>query len=218
MLYELRQLTRHVQALQAQQTRTRNQRHAILNSQVPVKEVISSLDAMIKMTEKTIDKLKESCIKLVEKDPQLSKSVAHIESIKGMGTWAAVILIAETDGFTMIESAKQLKSYAGYDVVENQSGKRAGKTKISKKGNARIRRALLFPAFNVVRYNQGGFADFYERLFGRGKPKMQVYVAIQRKLLVLAWTLCKKGEDFDPSYHLKEKEKDRTPKSPAQDT
>ena len=48
---------------------------------------------------------------------------------------------------------RQLVSYAagppgGYDVVENQSGNRSGKTRISKKGNSRIRRILHLPAFN----------------------------------------------------------------------
>jgi transposase len=55
---------------------------------------------------------------------------------------SAVTVIAETNGFTLFENSKQLVSYAGYDVVENQSGKRVGKTSISKKGNYRIRRII----------------------------------------------------------------------------
>ncbi|MCD8264294.1 MAG: IS110 family transposase [Tannerellaceae bacterium] len=33
----------------------------------------------------------------------------------------------------MFNSVAQLVSYAGYDVVENQSGKRVGRSRISKK-------------------------------------------------------------------------------------
>jgi transposase len=43
---------------------------------------------------------------------------------------------------------RNLVSYAGYDLVENQSGTRSGKTRISKQGNHRIRRVLHLPAFN----------------------------------------------------------------------
>lgn len=42
--------------------------------------------------------------------------------------------------------------YSGYDLIENQSGKQVGKTRISKKGNRHIRRILHMPAFNVVHY------------------------------------------------------------------
>jgi len=38
------------------------------------------------------------------------------------------------------KNQRQLVSFAGYDVIENSSGKHRGKTKISKKGNAHIRR------------------------------------------------------------------------------
>lgn len=65
---------------------------------------------------------------------------------------SVVTVIAETNGFALIKNQRQLVSYAGYDVVENQSGKRAGKTKISKKGNSHIRRILHMPALNAVRY------------------------------------------------------------------
>jgi transposase len=56
-------------------------------------------------------------------------------------------------GFT---NQRHLVSYAGYDVVENQSGNRSGKTRISKKGNSRLRRFLHMPSFNAVRFNEPG--------------------------------------------------------------
>ncbi|PIQ20325.1 MAG: IS110 family transposase, partial [Cytophagales bacterium CG18_big_fil_WC_8_21_14_2_50_42_9] len=45
-----------------------------------------------------------------------------------------------------ISSAKQLTSYAGYDVVLKQSGTFRGSTKISKKGNKHIRSILHMPS------------------------------------------------------------------------
>jgi len=58
--------------------------------------------------------------------------------------------LGKTNGFVLMENTSQLVSYAGSDVMEDQSGKRAGKTKISKKGNSRIHRALYFPAITTV--------------------------------------------------------------------
>lgn len=221
-LYQLRQLTRQVEAFQSQRTIVLNQRHAISHSQSPVKEVVAGLNEMLKAIDQADAKLRQACLKLVKKDAKLSKAVELIETIKGMGSWTAIVIIAETDGFSIIESAKQLSSYAGYDVIENQSGKRSGKTKISKKGNAHLRKAMHFPAFCVVRHEEGDFHLFHQRLLDRGKTKMQAYVAVQRKLLVLAWVLCSKQQAFDPKYYLKEIEskakKSRAPVAdPAQD-
>ncbi|MFD2569228.1 transposase [Spirosoma soli] len=51
--------------------------------------------------------------------------------------------------------------------MENQSGKRVGKTRISKRGNHRIRRGLHMSALMVVRYEQKPFVGLYERVFER---------------------------------------------------
>lgn len=66
-----------------------------------------------------------------------------------------------------IENKRQLTSYCGYDVIENQSGKRVGKTRISKKGNSHVRRALYFPAINVVRFHVTPFENLFDRVATR---------------------------------------------------
>ncbi len=52
------------------------------------------------------------------------------------------------------------------------------------------------PAFNVVRWEEPAFKALYDRLIARGKTKMQAYVAVQKKLLVLMYTLWKKQEAY----------------------
>lgn len=102
----------------------------------------------------------------------------------------------------MFNSVAQLVSYAGYDVVENQSGKRVGRSRISKKRNAHIRRALHMPALNVKRWHKPTFLALWERVYQRRKIKMVAYVAVQRKLLVLIYTLWKNGQIYDPHKNL----------------
>ena len=87
-------------------------------------------------------------------------------------------------------------SYAGYDVVENQSGKRVGRTRISKKGNGRVRRALHIPALVTVKH-EPYFKMFYERLYQHHGVKMKSYVAVQKKILTTIFALWKKNESFD---------------------
>ncbi len=103
------------------------------------------------------------------------------------------VVVSETNGFALITNSRQLSSYAGYDIVENQSGTRTGKTRISKKGNAHIRRVLNLPAFTVVKY-EPYFTAFYERIYSNTGLKKKAYTAVQRKLLCLMYCLWKKNE------------------------
>ena len=104
--------------------------------------------------------------------------------------------MAETNGFTAFKSAAQLVSYAGYDVMANESGKRIGKTKISKKGNSRIRRSLHFPAFNMIKYEVSVFKNLFQRVYDRSKLKMKAYTAVQKKLLTIIYALWKNDQEF----------------------
>jgi Transposase IS116/IS110/IS902 family len=92
---------------------------------------------------------------------------------------------------------------AGYDVVENSSGTSVkGKTRISKKGNSHLRRTLHFPALCAVKYVPE-MQNLYERVFDKTKVKLKAYVAVQRKLLVLIYTLFKNDAAYEPEQYLK---------------
>ena len=110
---------------------------------------------------------------------RFSFSVSPVKKIKGISTTTIVILIAETNGFENFDDRAQLTSFAGYDVVHNQSGETLnGKTYISKKGNRSIRRALYLPAISVVKY-EPHFKALYKRVYETSKIKMKGYVAVQ---------------------------------------
>ena len=71
-----------------------------------------------------------------------------------------------------------------------------GKTKISKKGNSRIRRSLHFPAFNMIKYEVSVFKNLYQRVYDRSKIKMKAYTAVQKKLLTIIYALWKNDQEF----------------------
>lgn len=201
-LHGLKMLSRHHERLQHTRTGLNNQLHAVEHSYEPDKTVISSLQKLLKDFDRQLERTEKRIQALLEKDATLQEKVEQItSSIKGLGTKTVVTVIAETDGFSTINNQRQLASYAGYDVVENQSGKRAGKTKISKKGNSHIRRAMHMPALNMVRYDVKPFAALYERIYARTGIKMKAYTAIQRKLLLLIYTLWTKNESYDEAFY-----------------
>lgn len=200
-IYELRQLTRYYQQLQNNRTSLRNQLQAMVCGRLENDTVADGLKTLISTTEKQIKIIHTEIEICLKKDPVLWNKVENINSIKGLGLISIATIIAETDGFALFENQAQLVSYSGYDVVKNQSGKREGKTKISKKGNNHIRRILFMPGFNVVKYDVRNFSNLYQRVYARTLIKMKAYVAVQRKLLILIYTLWKRNEKYDPAMH-----------------
>ena len=137
-------------------------------------------------------------------ESNFNKKVYKIaESINGVGVQTVASIASELLGFAFIYSQSQLTSYCGYDIKISQSGQHAGKEKISKQGNGRVRKALHFPALNVVRYEEDGkgvFNSLYSRIYLRTNIKMKGYVAVQRKLLMIIYTLWKNDSEFDINY------------------
>lgn len=197
-IYELRQLTRYYQQLQNTRTMLRNQLQTMLCARLENDTVSDGFKSMLDTTEGQITVITSAIEECLKKDPVLWKKVENINSIKGLGLLSIATVIAETDGFALFENQAQLVCYSGYDVIRNQSGKRNGKTKISKMGNSHIRRILFMPAFSVVRYNIETFSTLYERVYLRTMIKMKAYVAVQRKLLIMIYTLWKKNERYNP--------------------
>ncbi len=201
--YQLRAMTRQQQSLQEFKTAVNNQLHAEEHGMYKNKMVIRQLKQQIKFIEKQIADLETAIEAHIAADEEVAAKVENICKIKGLGIQTVAVIIAETNGFVLFKNAPQLVSYAGYDVIESQSGDHIGKTKISKKGNSRIRRILFMPAFNMVRYNQTPFVDLYKRTFEKHGLKMKSYVAIQKKLLVLIYALWKNNTAYDIDYKNK---------------
>jgi transposase len=199
--YQLRSLTRQHQSLQELKTSIANQLHGQLNSACANKIVTKQLKQLILNIDKQLEVIELAINKQIQSNDTVARKVDGICKIKGLGILTVAVIIAECNGFILFKNIKQLVSYRGYDVIEDQSGKHIGKTRISKKGNSHIRRALHMPAFNVVRYEVPPFINLYERTISRHSLKMKSYVAIQKKLLIMIYTLWMKEQTFDYNYY-----------------
>lgn len=197
----LKRATRLREQLQGQITQVSNQLHAnksAAGDNIEFMELQQAHRDFMKQQVKELDKRIEAI--LAEDEAVVRKVKGIADSLKGVGILTVATLIAETNGFEHITSQSQLTSYSGYDIIENQSGSKQGKTKMSKQGNSHIRRAMHMPALNVVRYETGKFPALYKRVHQRTTIKMKGYVAVQRKLLCLIYTLWKNDTVFEENY------------------
>lgn len=203
VMYNLRLLTRQHEDLQKSITSFGNQLHAIEHGMYRFGDIEKTYQQTLSSLQQFLKQVENAISESISQNEVLKKKVELLCSIKGVGELTATTIIAETNGFALFENQKQVESYAGYDVVENQSGDHLGRTKISKKGNSHIRRILHMPSLNVVTYKVKPFVDLYERVYPKTNLKMKGYVAVQRKLLVMLYTLYRKNEKFDPEYNPK---------------
>jgi len=199
-MLKLRSVTRQIEALKCSKTSFSNQLEGAKHTVIIDQSVIKSIEKMMTQLDKEIIKLEKSVKKTVESDELLSKKYELFKPLKGIGLMTFAVVASETDGFTLFKNQRQLVCYAGYDVVENQSGKKAGKTKISKKGNAHIRRILHMASLTAVSNGVPVLKNLQERVYKRSGIKMKGYVAVQRKILVLIYALWKNDTVFNPDF------------------
>jgi transposase len=191
----LKQLTRERDSFICSKTAAINRLHASLHQGVPNKFAIGKITEHVTFLNKQISEIEQEIKLFVNSDENLKRKISYLTSIPGVGLITAVTIVAETGGFESFTSIKQLTSYVGLDVVVKESGKWKGKSKISKKGNGYIRKALFMPALSAKKYS-ATMSVFYKRIKERKGAKMVAVVAVQRKLLGLMYSLWKNEQMY----------------------
>jgi transposase len=133
-------------------------------------------------------------------DARWKKLYDLVQTIPGIGTVTAGVFLTETRALNEFSSARQLTAYTGIAPIPYSSGSSVlKKPRISKIGNARLRKAFYMAAISSVRFNPH-MRIFFQRLVARGKPKKLILIAIARKLLVLCFAVCKSQIPYQPDY------------------
>jgi transposase len=195
-LRELQSLTRHLENL----LETRQQQVNRLEA-TNAKSVVKSLRKLVAHLDTEIERTEQQIAEHIDRHPDLTQQCQLLTSIPGIGQRTATKLLAEIEGLNKYESARQVAAYAGLTPKNNRSGTLRGRTRLSKTGNARVRKALFLPAIVAQQHNPIVRA-FCQRLAQRGKTKMQIVGAAMRKLIHIAYGVLKTDQMFDPNHEL----------------
>ncbi|MGO4919168.1 IS110 family transposase [Maribacter spongiicola] len=205
-LQELKGLSRERSSLLNDRTMETNRQGAIASSVHNNARALKRHKIRLKLLNTQIAAVEEDMQLLISKNEVLKRKLDYLTSIPGISFISAATVIGETLGFESIVNAKQLASYAGYDVVLRESGNFKGKTRISKRGNSHIRAALHMPSLTCVRCNPT-LKVFYNRLKPKKAKPLVALIAVQRKLLILMYTLWKNEEVYDAKFETKKQQK-----------
>ena len=210
---ELRQLTRFRADLCKLRTSVTNRQESLLHMEGASKNVQKGCEELVSEIDKLMEKNEKDITAKLAEDKELEARINRIATAKGVGATTITCVVAETQGFHLIENRKQLTSYAGLDVKAKQSGKEDPKHTISKKGNANIRAVLYMPAMSAARCNRQAKAAYDRICQKHPKEKMIGITAVMRRLLLLIYTLWKNGEEYDETRDVTStpRKKEHTP-------
>jgi transposase len=184
-------LSRRLDSLIDMRTQEQNRLEAPENVeavQVSFRETIIWLDEQIKKIEKQLQQL-------IKDDPDLRNKRELLLSINGIGERTADRILGEMPRLEEFRNAKAVAAYVGLSPREWQSGTSRGRTRISKIGNSRLRKALYWPAITAMKTNPA-IRCFAQRLLAAGKPGMLVIVAAMRKLICQVYAVVRSGCAF----------------------
>jgi len=159
--------------------------------------LVEKLRQVRQQVQKTNDLIEDFCLEFSE--------YSYLLTIPGFGPYVSARVLASIGDPFRFENRKQLIKLAGYDLCADRSGKTSAKAipVISKKGNGELRYAL-YQAAKVASARVDLFRTYFaELLRGRERErgiKTKMCVKLAAKMLVIAWTLMKKREPFDPAY------------------
>jgi len=127
----------------------------------------------------------------------------YLLTIPGFGPYVSARVLASIGDPFRFGNRKQVIKMSGYDLSANRSGKPSDKAVpvISKKGNGELRYALYQAALVASSKTDLFRAYFAKVLRGRERErgiKTKMRVKLASKLLVIAWTLMKTRQSFDP--------------------
>src|SRR3954464_2677850 len=119
----------------------------------------------------------------------------RLMTLPGVNMVTAIALLAAIGDIKRFPTARQLVAYLGLDPRVRQSGNAPARHgRISKQGAGEIRGLLVEAAWHAAR-TPGPLHGFHERLAARRGSKIAT-VATARKLVVIAWHLLSRGEEY----------------------
>ena len=194
---ELQALVRRVDALIVMRTQELNRidtaHEAVLHS---VKDHLSFLD-------EEIAALKKEIADLIKKNPNLKAKSDLLRSIPGIGQATVAAVLSELALFENCDCVRKIVAYVGLAPREFTSGSSIkGKSRLSKVGSARMRKALYMPSLVSMQCNPV-IISFCQRLRMKEKNGKVIVCAVMRKLVHLIFGVLKSGRSFDPTFGLK---------------
>jgi transposase len=125
-------------------------------------------------------------------------------TIPGIGPINALTILAEAGDLRRFGHHRQFLKFCGMDLATIRSGTFRGQTKLSKYGNARLRRTLWMAGQGAIMQRANSFRDKFERYIARDRHnadlRRKAHTAIAAKMARTAHAVVKGGQPYRPFF------------------
>lgn len=148
------------------------------------KNLIESVNLQIKHIEALIEKA-------IESHDQLKEQAELIKSVPGVGKVLCWMMLAKTEGFTLIKSPRKMACYCGVVPFDHQSGTSVRqKPRVSLYADKSMKSVLHLAAMSAIRLHND-LRTYYLRKVEEGKNKMSVLNAVRNKIIHRVFAIIK---------------------------
>lgn len=173
----------------------------------------------VQHTAERVARLDKSILRAIEKAPEhMREVIAALSSLRGIATLSAVTMVSEIGSFQRFSSASEFMSYLGLVPSEYSSGGSRRQGRITKTGNAHVRRVLGEAAFCARKIPRRGpqlkkrqesqsqtirdiaweaqkrlYRKFHSMHY-KGKHHHTTTIAVARELAGFAWAVARQRE------------------------
>ena len=218
----LRELVRGLIRMRRQSTRLRNQVHGMLGRQgvryerkETVKGKLADLvnetemdrpakaaaEAVLRVNAKVQEEevfLEQEIRRELKEEPEISRQVAWLSSIPGVGFFSALLWVVELWDMGRFRDAEHLASYIGFVPSTHQTGETSWNGRMTKQGNRLLRWILVQNAWVAMRCSVF-FGQLYERHQKR-LGKSRAIVPVGRALLKVIHRVWSEGKTYEEIY------------------
>ena len=159
-------------------------------AKILLKDILFDLKKLKERKEKLKRLMKELLFQTGYKD--------YLLSIPAVGVVTASLFLGEIGDPKNYTSSPQIEKLAGLNLVEQSSGERKGKRKISKRGRSLLRYVGYLVTNVAISKNKEIKALYQYKLLNSKREKMQILTGIAAKMLRLMFALCKNHSFYNP--------------------
>jgi transposase len=136
--------------------------------------------------------------RLCQNDPELSRCIAYLASLPGIGTITATHALARLGDWRQLSDVRQIAGFLGLVPSEESTGEKENRGAITRSGDRRLRNKLIQCAWVAIKKDPE-LRAFYRRIYQRHPKKVaarKAIVAVARKLTTRIYAVLKEQRAF----------------------
>jgi len=173
---------------------------------IPISEDSQAIKMFRLILQEHVDlcKMRQQIEQQADRYMEQNEDYRRLQHIPGIGPIIALIILAEVGDIRRFSHYKKFLKYCGLNLSTEQSGRFRGITRLSKRGNSRLRTAFWLAATVAIRMRENTFRQKYEnyiRMDPTNKDlKRKAYTAVAAKVARVVYSTMKFGTDYRCLY------------------